>query len=164
MEEQNKSHFWRFAAGLALLMALGLGIYYAIGWYEWRGVQNEAAANDRALQDMKELEAQYENDTYGGTTPEATLALFIDALKKGDIDLASKYFVVDEREAWLNNLRRIQEGGKLNSMIRDIGTAQRGQDIDKNGAIFSLANSSNEITAMIYLASGKNGVWKILEL
>ena len=113
---------------------------------------------------MKELEAQYENDTYGGTTPEATLALFIDALKKGDIDLASKYFVVDEREAWLNNLRRIQEGGKLNSMIRDIGTAQRGQDIDKNGAIFSLANSSNEITAMIYLASGKNGVWKILEL
>jgi len=83
MEEQNKSHFWRFAAGFALLMALGLGIYYAIGWYEWRGVQNEAAANDRALQDMKELEAQYENDTYGGTTPEATLALFIDALKKG---------------------------------------------------------------------------------
>ena len=98
MEEQNKSHFWRFAAGFALLMALGLGIYYAIGWYEWRGVQNEAAANDRALQDMKELEAQYKNDTYGGTTPEATLALFIDALKKGDIDLASKYFVVDERE------------------------------------------------------------------
>ena len=98
MEEQNKSHFWRFAVGLVLLMALGLGIYYATGWYKWRNAQSEAAANDRALQDMKELEAQYENDTYGGKTPEETLALFIDALKKGDIDLASKYFVIDERE------------------------------------------------------------------
>src|SRR3989344_2339975 len=152
MEEQNKSHFWRFAAGLAALMALGLGIYYATGRYEWRSAQNEAAANNRALQDTKEWEAQYENDTYGGTTPEETLALFIDALKKGDIDLASKYFEVDERETWLNNLRRIQEGDKLNSMIRDLGTAQRGKDIDENGAVFSLANPLNEITAMIYLA------------
>ena len=164
MKEQNKSHFWRFAAGLAALMALGLGIYYATGWYKWQSAQNEATANDRALQDIKEWEAQYENDTYGGTTPEETLALFIDALKKGDIDLASKYFVVDERETWLNNLRRIQEGDKLNSMIRDLGTAQRGKDIDENGAVFSLANPLNEITAMIYLASGKNGVWKIIDL
>ncbi len=35
-------------------------------------------------------------DTYGGQTPQETLDLFIDALKKGDVKLASKYFVLRE--------------------------------------------------------------------
>ncbi len=35
-------------------------------------------------------------DTYGGKTPEETLGMFIDALKKGDVELASKYFVLRE--------------------------------------------------------------------
>jgi len=33
-------------------------------------------------------------DTYGGKTPEETLNLFIEALKKEDLELASKYFVL----------------------------------------------------------------------
>ncbi|MEK7143610.1 MAG: hypothetical protein AAB756_02155, partial [Patescibacteria group bacterium] len=41
----------------------------------------------------KNLDEVYKKDTYGGATPEETLALFIDALKKGDTDLAAKYFV-----------------------------------------------------------------------
>src|SRR3989338_1604135 len=56
------------------------------------------------------LEEPYKNDTYGGKTPEETWAMFLDALKKGDIDLASKYFAVDEQK---NILERIQESIKL---------------------------------------------------
>ena len=43
------------------------------------------------------LEEPYKKDIYGGKTPEETWAMFLDALKKGDIDLASKYFAVDEQ-------------------------------------------------------------------
>ena len=40
------------------------------------------------------LEEPYKKDTYGGKTPEETWAMYIDALKKGDIDLASRYYAV----------------------------------------------------------------------
>ena len=44
---------------------------------------------------MEAFEAAMRADTWGGKTPEETLAMFVDALKKGDIALASKYFMLD---------------------------------------------------------------------
>jgi hypothetical protein len=42
----------------------------------------------------------FKNDTYGGKTPEETYNLFVEALKKQDVDLAVKYFILDsERRA-----------------------------------------------------------------
>ena len=162
MEEQNKSHFWRFAAGLAALMALGLGIYYAIGWYEWRSAQNEATANDRAKQDMKAWEAQYENDTYGGTTPEETLALFIDALKKGDIELASKYFVVDERRIQLEYLTKLKQNDAIQRAINEMTQLQLTKKTDEI-AFFTLVENKFA-TAEVVVGRATNGTWKILEL
>ena len=162
MEEQNKSHFWRFAAGLAALMALGLGIYYATGWYKWQSAQNEATANDRALQDIKEWEAQYENDTYGGTTPEETLALFIDALKKGDIDLASKYFVVDERRIQLEYLTKLKQNDAIQRAINEMTQLQLTKKTDEI-AFFTLVENKFA-TAEVVVGRATNGTWKILEL
>ena len=162
MEEQNKSHFWRFAAGLAALMALGLGIYYATGWYKWQSAQNEAAANDRALQDIKEWEAQYENDTYGGTNPEETLALFIDALKKGDIDLASKYFVVDERRIQLEYLTKLKQNDAIQRAINEMTQLQLTKKTDEI-AFFTLVENKFA-TAEVVVGRATNGTWKILEL
>ena len=44
------------------------------------------------------LEEPYKKDVYGGKTPEETWAMYIDALKKGDIDLAIKYYAVGDQE------------------------------------------------------------------
>lgn len=44
------------------------------------------------------LEKPYKDDTYGGKTPEETWAMLLDALKKGDIDLASRYYRVGDQE------------------------------------------------------------------
>lgn len=44
------------------------------------------------------LEEPYKKDIYGGKTPEETWAMYIDALTKGDIDLASKYYAVGDQE------------------------------------------------------------------
>jgi len=51
------------------------------------------------------LEEPYKKDIYGGKTPEETWAMFLDALKKGDIELASKYFVVEKREIYQEELK-----------------------------------------------------------
>src|SRR3989344_7855008 len=49
-------------------------------------------------------------DTYGGKTPQETLDLFVAALRAGDVDLASKYFLLDDglkREKWEEYLENL---------------------------------------------------------
>src|SRR3989344_3454170 len=88
-------HFWKFLAGLLAMMLLGLSVAYGTSWYEKQQIEAKIL---KQQQDYAEYEARYLNDTYGSTTPEGTLQLFIDALKKNDIDLAVKYFVIDDQE------------------------------------------------------------------
>lgn len=67
------------------------------------------ARQERAMADLLE---RYANDTYGGETPEETLSLFIKALETGDVELASKYFVVEKQEEMKEELTKsINEGG-----------------------------------------------------
>src|SRR3989344_6613921 len=59
------------------------------------------------------------SDTYGGKTPQETLDMFVDALRKEDIELASKYFMLDEnlsRERWVASLINIKNQGLLEKM------------------------------------------------
>ena len=42
-------------------------------------------------------------DTYGGKTPQETLQMYIDAVEKGDYELASKYFIGDNQEKELRS-------------------------------------------------------------
>ena len=68
---------------LAILILVGAGYYY----WGWR--------NDAYRKGMSAIERYEElmrQDTYGGKTPEETLKLFVEALKKEDIELAAKYF------------------------------------------------------------------------
>lgn len=44
------------------------------------------------------LEEGYKNDPYGGSTPEETLQLYIEALEKGDIEMAVNLFAAEDRE------------------------------------------------------------------
>ncbi len=71
----------------------------------------------QALKYYQEMEARYRADTYGGETPEETLQLFIDALKKGDIELASKYFVIEKQQEKFRELKTGQENNNLNKII-----------------------------------------------
>ncbi len=59
----------------------------------WKNARKLDAFNKSLIQIMK-------NDTWGGKTPEETYNLFVDALKKEDVDLAVKYISLDiERQA-----------------------------------------------------------------
>ena|SRR3989344_4756358 len=66
------------------------------------------------------LEEPYKNDTYGGKTPEETWAMFLDALKKGDIDLASKYYRVGDQEKERQFLQEAKDGDNLKVYLEEL--------------------------------------------
>lgn len=108
---------WWFWVGV---LVLAFGALYLKGYLEWKG---EGYAGDvhNAVSGMyamylknqsANLEAAYRADTYGGETPEETLRLFVEALEKKDFELAAKYFVIENREEYLNEIKMgIQSGG-----------------------------------------------------
>ncbi len=58
-----------------------------------------------------------EGAAQGGVTPEETFAMFLEALKAGDTELASRYFVITRRQSWQESLRQIKAGGGLRQCI-----------------------------------------------
>ncbi len=66
---------------------------------------------------LKNLEAAYRADTYGSTTPEGTLELFREALEAGDIELASKYFLVEEQDDYKTQLMQAYRDGVVDSYL-----------------------------------------------
>lgn len=79
-------------SGMVLLIAiLGAGALFGVRYLRMRN-DPEYRQMKEAEKIMSEWERQYREDTYGGATPEETLRLFIDALQKGDTELAAKYF------------------------------------------------------------------------
>lgn len=69
----------------------------------------------------KEFIDMLKNDTFGGKTPEETFDMFLTALKAGDIEKASKYYVNWKQEKALDNLKKeFKEKGNLNLVIANL--------------------------------------------
>jgi len=132
MPTQTKTpkNFWLVVTAAGLLILL-LALYMI--WSAATGTNAEDQAFDErtrnAQQSMEELEAALAADTYGGKTPEETLQLFIGALKKGDINLASKYFTLDTNtqspdylthRKWEEGLRQAQTNNQISEIINDV--------------------------------------------
>lgn len=80
--------------GVVVIAFLILYLGYVVGWEakhyldNWKMLRKVETFNNAIIQ-------MFKNDTYGGKTPEETYNLFVDALKKQDVDLAVKYFILD---------------------------------------------------------------------
>lgn len=141
---------------LAIIL-LAIGVFYAVRYFRWR------ASNDYlALEYTKHLENQYKNDTYGGFTPEETLQLFIDALKKGDVDLAAKYFVIEKQDERGQAFANWKNLGKLAAIIAVLEKAENGKEIFPGNYEFSVANEKNEAEFIIDLRKNElTKKWKL---
>ncbi|MCX7589835.1 MAG: hypothetical protein N2Z85_02760, partial [Patescibacteria group bacterium] len=98
-EKQNsKKRFLKFAFALFLIIAIFSGTVFVYENYlnpKAKLAKEQQKNYEKYLQMQANYEKAMKEDTYGGKTPEETLKLFIDALKKEDFDLASKYFVLN---------------------------------------------------------------------
>ena len=145
----------KFVAGFALIIVLVFGSIYYLNYYN--------SPEQKALRYYADLEKQYAEDTYGGKTPEETLQLFIDALKAGDIDLASKYFVVEEREKTKNDLATVQNNGGLGDVMGRIQNLSLSKT-DNDKAWFVITDENRVIKYEVLLSKNQDSVWKIIDM
>lgn len=153
-----------------------LAVVFA-GYVLWLAFLGPEAARYREtqknLQIARNFQSAYEtamtNDTYGGKTPQETLDLFIAALKQGDVDLASKYFVlkpdgtVDENV--ILGLKNIQQGKDgFGALIEALLNAKPDLEarISEDYFVFVSVNEKNEIITEVDMRLNKySGIWKI---
>lgn len=122
--------------------------------------------HERTLAEIARQEELERNDPYGGATPEETFALFLDALRAGDTDLASKYFVLEKQEEWRENLEKVKKAGHLTIMTTDLSKAEYDQT-QGSLAWFSLPGKDkqgNIIYSRITFNKAINNKWKLSKI
>lgn len=92
---------------LAALFLLDVGMWVGFQSYQYYKTY-PVRKLARGLEQMeKERELLFKNDLYGGKTPEETFVMYVEALKKGDLDLASRYFVLAGQAKELEGLKKM---------------------------------------------------------
>jgi hypothetical protein len=167
-----KSKYWKFViAFLAIVILAGGGYFIWDKYFSPEAKLNRQNAEN--YQKYLDWQANYEKamreDTYGGKTPEETLKMFIDALKKEDVELASKYFIlrldgsVDPK--WAEGLEEAKQAGKLFEIISILSNAKAAGSVMEGYFGFEVRNKNNELIADINMRLNKySGIWKIESL
>src|SRR3989344_8825646 len=155
----------KFFTSAAALLAIILTV--AGGYWVWNGFFSEAGKARRLVNEQVEFYEKAEKayveamtaDTYGGKTPQETLDLFVSALEKEDIDLASKYFLLDEnlsREKWVVYLQGVKERNLLATMARDIKYKTEAGNLNSdNEFCYILRNNDGTVGIQIDLRLNK---------
>jgi hypothetical protein len=143
----------KFSVGALVLTLLGFGALYMIRSY---------IPEYQAQKAYEKIIEGYKNDPYGGETPEETLMLFIEALKKGDIELASKYYIWDKQEKRLQDLIKAKEEGRLPEIVAKLERYELTKKESKR-AFYERIEDGVVISAIIIEWQGLNGKWKITE-
>jgi len=96
--EKSGRKYWKFVLGFLIIIVVVAG-----GFFVWDKYFSQQAKLNRQNAEnylkyfdwQRNYEKAMREDTYGGKTPEETLQMFIEALKREDIELASKYFMIE---------------------------------------------------------------------
>ena len=136
---------------------LALVIFISLGLWSWIKYFSPLARENRALQESYRNYSNWENDyksamtadTYGGKTPQETLDLFVAALKKGDLELASKYFSLGSdgktRKEVTDGLMASKTAGKFGDLTKVIeGMEYEPADSDDHVAFFRSKSSGGQ--------------------
>lgn len=167
-EDQKPRSLWqKIKKGLLVLVVILIGLasgadlgnYVYLKYAEYKNQKEYEKAVD-------EITKMYQEDTFGGNTPEETIDLFIEALKKGDMELASKYFVLEEQKKWEETLRDMKNAGRGRGLIDELEIAKqnwRKEEKDTNTMIikYNTGEGEEEITNFISLTKNINNKWKI---
>ncbi|KKS81511.1 MAG: hypothetical protein UV58_C0020G0003 [Candidatus Wolfebacteria bacterium GW2011_GWC1_43_10] len=156
----NKKAFLTFLA-----IFLGLLIAVFVGIYIWDSYLSESARSSRETQ-----------KNYEKYLAQETLNMFIEALKKEDVDLASKYFALDTdenskyyltRKAWEEELINAKEKGDLGKIIEALSRAvpTPNQEYSQNTFWFSVIDNKGETQQLVEMTMNSNSsVWKIVNI
>lgn len=171
--EPPKRSWWKYVVGVLAIVIAVLGGY--IGWYQYfsQEAKYRREVEKSALELPAKLEAYkkaMEADTYGGKTPEETLQLFIEALRNEDIELASKYFALDDDTAkpdavWVEGLIKAKNEERLGNLVDILLRAKKGDSFMDGYYGFEVVNEEGIVDVFVGMKFNKySGVWKIESL
>ena len=148
----------------------------SVGWYfcgdkndEFKLITNDEELGE-FMTDMKEGDLEkylakrdelYAQDTYGGDTPEETLELFIKALKAGDVELASKYFRLEDQEKELGELKLLNENQAYNYINMLQTGSDKYCDDEKNECEINGTYKDVDILVAKFIQNPQTNKWKI---
>ncbi len=149
-------YFFGSLVGVYLLAWLGFALYSG-----WKGYMWDKKTNDFQMA----LSKPYREDTYGGKTPEETWSLFLEALKKKDVELASKYFVPEKQGEWKEIIQKTaNENNKLETAIKNIEKISFDTSTSET-AYFSYPvqdeKGRNVLNSVVFILNPYTKVWKI---
>lgn len=172
--------WWRHWSVVFILAVLAAFVIWALikagPWLrDWQGRRTADALR-------KQAEEQLRNDEYGGKTPEETFDMFIAALEKGDVELASKYFVVQKQEQWRKTIQEYKNRQLITDFVSELkkekNNWERLKSEDLNTVEFSYSFNLGQDTyadfrgQKVLVKAGEhnntvmfqkypNGIWKI---
>jgi hypothetical protein len=162
---------WIIIASIVILVALflSLGGYDAIKQYysnlqERNGMSQLIKGYEDAMDTISKTLTE---DTYGGGTPQETLDMFIDALEKGDIELAGKYFSLDvnlSRQKWEDALADSYENDEISKIVDLLKKLKPSpeQSILKTEYEFIVLGDSGLADYILHMSLNEHSkVWKI---
>lgn len=110
----KKTWIW---SGVIVLIIIGL--FFVFIWPMGESWRQKYLAH-QILSEYAALDNAYRTDPYGSTTPEGTLELFVSALKKGDADLASNYFLPEKKEVGLSQTKMIIANNRTTEVAKEL--------------------------------------------
>ena len=147
-------------AGIAVfLFALSYGLLAYEQWKGRQGVENLA----KALKQIEEESyKQAMADTYGGKTPQETLQMYIEAVEKGDFELASRYFIGEKQEKELESSTQMSKDEMQNYTNLLKKTLEKFNNEGKFTPDKKYFSVYEPILIRMFLYP--NGIWKIIEI
>ncbi|MFH1188380.1 MAG: hypothetical protein V1652_00865 [bacterium] len=163
-----KKHFKKYGIVVAIIISFGIIVALAVQVPSFL----RRRELDRMVHDMKQAEEDWHAaqmaDTYGGTTPQETLRMFIDAMEKEDYELASKYFVIERQQEELDGMGTAPKENIDNVlvMLRECLDAMDTHPLEEVGS-YSFNNKNGyliEKPIAVDFFLYPNGIWKIEEI
>jgi len=168
MNNQTKSDRLKF-----LIILIGIIAVIITAYLVWNNFFNQEARERREsekrynqfFQALSDGENKQREDTYGGKTPQETIDLFVAALEKDDLELASRYFSLTVEgktdPKWLPVLQKAKEEGKI---IAIVDALKKATPAGGWGPYFGFESLNDQKELLINIGLRKNefsNIWKI---
>ena len=155
-----KSWLKHALAFLGILIAVLLALAIWEGYKIERQRDAVLGISDALKREQEENYRGAMAETYGGKTPQETLRMYIDAVEKGDYELASKYFVYENQEEWEQRLVNIKNADRIQSFLNPLREALKDTgEYSEDGITFSFHDPVG-----VSLIKYPNDTWKILDI
>lgn len=171
---------WVFMGIFLGLIVVGVGVYLLQGHIQETVVApsesvsspaDQAVAAAKIQKWIEDYEVEMKADTAGGKTPEETLRMFIDALRKGDAELVSQYTLLDIndpdlRSKWKADIEKKKSEGRLDGIADILSRAiYNASSSGGDTAWFDVLNENGmaDYSALLKLNT-YSGVWKVEQI